>query len=329
MYLVTGGTGFIGRSVVNKLISEGKKVRVLTRNPKHAGILFGTKVEIFEGDILDPQSIEESLADIQYVIHCAAMVSFWKKEHNKMHEINVIGTANLVNAMLDTSVKKWLYVSSISALGRSVSGQRVDEDTEWKNSPLNSAYAVSKYKGEREALRGLEEGIPMVMVNPGLVIGPGDWDEGTPKMFKMIFKGLPFYLTGTNGFVGLKDVTEAIFALVHSEEYSNGEKFILVSQNLTYKLFFSLAARSLGKKPPVIALGKFWARIIGFFSELISSITGTRPIVSLESTRTASNEFYYNGDKICESIGFVYQPMEEVIQETGKSFLVWKKAEKL
>ncbi len=164
------------------------------------------KIEWVDADLLDVYSIEESLKDVSQVYHCAAMVSFNKKDQQRMTENYVQGKANLINACIHMGIKKLVHVSSIAALGRAEKGEKTTEKTPWKDSDKDSPYSISKYQSELEVWRGIAEGLNAVIINPSVILGPGDWSKGSPSFFPLIAKGMKFYSQGINGYVGVKDV---------------------------------------------------------------------------------------------------------------------------
>ena len=323
MILLTGATGFLGRETLKVLKREGLEVRALLRNP--ATIIddpLFKNVDIVEGDLSDILSLERSIAGIDEVIHTAAMVSFRKRDREIMHKVNVEGTANLVNVCLENPVHKFVHVSSIAALGRGLDQGLIDESSTWKADGHNSGYAITKYLSEKEVHRGISEGLPGVIAVPGLILGAGDWSHGSAKIFRMVAGGFPFYNTGSNGFVGVEDVAVALHTLLKSE-YQQGEKFILVSQNITYQLLLSLIARCLGKKPPGIRVNKSVAQSIGILSEAWAMITGGHPVLTFETARTTSGKYTYDGNLYYRTFGKEYMPIELVIEETAKQYLLY------
>lgn len=299
----------------------GFSVRILVRNPekiKNDPDFQG--VEIFEGDLLDLESLEQACADVDKVIHCAAFVSFRKADRDKMRKVNIEGTANLVNVCLDRKIQKLVHVSSIAALGRTQENELITEKTQWKAEGNNSRYAISKYRAEIEVHRGVAEGLPAVVALPGLILGPGEWDKGTARIFRMMARGFPFYNTGSNGFVGVQDVAAALIRMMESD-FREGEKFILVSQNITYQLLLSLIAQELGKKPPFIAVTGFWAKLLGRISEAWAGITGKHPVLTYETARTSSHRYIYDGSLYARTFQTEYQSIESVIKETAKEYL--------
>lgn len=319
MILLTGATGFLGKYLADEFLAAGHELRVLVRNPETRQLPWSSLVEVFEGDVMDVLSLERAMEGVEYVVHAAAMVSFWRKERAALMRINVEGTANVVNCCLDAGVQKLVHVSSIGALGRTNDGSPITENTIWKPEHAKSGYALSKYRAEMEVYRGIVEGLNAAMVNPGVILGAGDWTQGPPKMFTVVNKGLRFYPNGATGIVSAADVARAT-RLVMETDVPNGERYILVAENITFQELFTKIARSLGKTPPRWNLPNWLSLNVGRVSEVISRITGRPPIVSLESMRSSTRARTFDGSKI-NGLGFVYTPAEKVVEEIAKQFL--------
>lgn len=179
MIFVTGGTGFLGRHLLRKLADSDEPIRALIRDGSTippACHLPG-KVEWVPGDVLDIPSLEEHMEGCSSVYHCAGLVSFEKKDRDRLMKINVEGTANVVNVALVKTIQKLVYVSSIAAIGRPAASNEISESTEWDFNGNQTNYGISKYLAEREVWRGLAEGLNAVIVNPSVIIGDGDWKK--------------------------------------------------------------------------------------------------------------------------------------------------------
>src|SRR6185295_8650851 len=181
LILVTGGTGFLGMQLLRELVKRGEKVRAIKRSGSTSFLEeeFTRQIEWVEGDVLHIPALEEAMSDCEKVYHCAAVVSFLPKDHERIMKVNVEGTANVVNVALEKKIKKLVHVSSVAAIGSSRNDEVVNESTEWESG--NSNYALSKFLGEREVWRGIAEGLNAVIVNPSLIIGAGNWNEGPPQ----------------------------------------------------------------------------------------------------------------------------------------------------
>lgn len=337
MIAVSGASGFLGSYVVCVLLEKGAQVRAFRR--KHSGLsefefIFRTyfsqvdeaqqatlknKLQWVEADVLDMPSIEEALQGVNEVYHCAATVSFLPGDRDLLMRVNAMGTANMVNASLLHGVQKFCHVSSIAALGRERPGAQITENTKWSDSKNNSNYAVSKHKAEMEVWRGMEEGLNAVIVNPGVILGTGDWNKGSCKLFKMVWKGMPFYSYGVNGYVDVKDVARAMVMLM--DRNIMHERFILVGENVQMKAFFDQVAECMGKKKPSIHVGKALARIGWRLDALRGFLRGKEPVVTRETANTSQNAYYYSSRKLTEVTGFHFTPMEETIRETCARFL--------
>lgn len=319
--LVTGGTGFLGRFIIDRLIREKFCVKVLVRNPQHPAIKdWGNHVEIVQGDILDIPSLEIAFDGVTHVIHSAATVSFHKKEHLWMKKVNETGTANIVNLSLEKRIKRLVHVSSVSALGRTEKNEILNENTKWQESPLNTYYAKTKYLAEKQIYRGIEEGLYAVICSPSMILGYGNWNSGTPKMFQMIYKGFPFYPEGMNGFVGAVDVAEAI-RLMLDADIPSGKKYILSQTNMTYQKLFQLIAFAFNKPVPKWKIPKQLSLIYGTLTEFIGEIFQVPSLVTKETALTSSLNFQYDGSLITKELGFTYTPIEIIIRETAALFL--------
>ena len=301
-------------------MKQGHQVRALKRSTSRLDLVadVAEKVEWIEGDILDIVSLEDGMKEVDIVYHTAAFVGFSAKEHARMMKINVEGTANVVNVAMYRGVKKMGYSSSVSALGRLPDSRIVTENTKWENSKINTQYAVSKYLAEQEVWRGTAEGLPAVMVNPTIIVGAGFWDETSVKFFRQMDKGMKFYTEGETGFVDVRDVAELLIRLVDSD--IENQKYITNSENLPYKNYMSMIAKSIGKQPPTRLATPLMREIVWRVEALRSMITGSRALITKETARVASHKYSYMNDKIVEALNYEFRPVQETITETAALF---------
>jgi len=335
MIFVTGGTGLLGAYLLLDLTQKGNKVRALRREGSNLRVVENIfrynddraeallkQIEWVNGDICDIYSLEDALEGIEFVYHCAAMVSFDPKDRDKMMRVNIEGTANVVNASLLKGVKKLCHVSSIAALGRAEEEKVVTEKTTWKSSKQNSNYAISKYGGEREVWRGTEEGLNAVIVNPSIIIGMGDPGKGSSKLIATVDDFSLFYSNGINGFVDVRDVARAMVLLMESQIIN--ERFIVNGDNYSYRRLFELIALNLNKPKPRFALPNLllatWWRI----EKLRGLITGSSPIITKETARTSRHQYHYSGEKLKQKTGFNYTSPEETVAEACRIYSLLK-----
>jgi nucleoside-diphosphate-sugar epimerase len=332
MILVTGGTGMLGSYLLHELIASGKQVKALRRKGSSAEItlrvfslLAGNKAEALmdqiewtEGDVLDYYSLEDTLQGVEEVYHCAAVVSFDPADKKRMMKINIEGTANMVNAALSKGIRKLCHVSSIASLSRSEKDEIITEDSYWKSSKRNSAYSVSKYGGEREVWRGIEEGLEAVIVNPALIIGYAGTNRGSAQMFSTIDKCSWFYSNGVNGFVDVRDVARAMIQLMGSD--IRNQRFVVVADSLSYREIFTMMAQNLGKKLPFIKAGSVLLEGVWRFEKVRSILFHSHPMITRETVNTQKNQYYYSAKKLEDAIGFRFTPMTESIAFHAKAY---------
>jgi dihydroflavonol-4-reductase len=332
MIVVTGGTGLVGSHVLYELTKNGQKVKALRRassdisNVKTTFSIYHPNpeslfklIEWVDADVMDLVSLEDAFAGADKVYHTAAFVSFAPGRKQQVFDVNIIGTANVVNACVSQKVKKICHVSSIAAIGRSAEGAAAHESLIWTPSKNHSAYSVSKFHSEMEVWRGIEEGLQAVIVNPSVIIGPGIWDKSSSALFSTVYKGLKFYPSGSTGFVDVRDVAKAMVLLMESP--ISGERYILNASEMKYKDAFQYIAKSLNKPAPSIAV-KRWVAEIGWRVEWLKSfILRTDPQITRETVASGFNNSAFSNKKIIEKIGIQFIPIEQSIRETGAVFL--------
>jgi nucleoside-diphosphate-sugar epimerase len=332
MILVTGGTGLVGSHLLFDLVRSGEIVRALKRENSSTELvkkvfslyspdaeMLMEKIEWIIGDITDIYSLYEAMQDVEKVYHAAAIVSFHASDYNEMMKINIDGTANVVNACLHKKIKKLCFVSSIATLGRKDNEELIDEETHWKNSNTNSAYSISKYGAEREVWRGITEGLSAVIVNPSVIIGPGEWKKGSSQLFQQVWNGLRYYTHGMNGYVDVRDVVKCMIQLMDSE--IENSRFVVSSENLDYLDLFSIIAEGLGKKKPSVKATAFLSQVACKAEWIRTKLTGKKPLITKETARTAFQRYQYSTEKIKKAIGIEFIPVKLSIQENCKQFL--------
>ncbi|MBX2984931.1 MAG: NAD-dependent epimerase/dehydratase family protein [Bacteroidia bacterium] len=331
MRLVTGATGLVGSYVVCQLLLQGHSVRALKRKnastdwfmriAQVCGItknLLEEKLEWVEGDLNDIIGLEQNLTGVERVYHCAAVVTFKKNQEENLFNTNVGGTANLVNVCLSAHVQKLCYISSIAALSRKKETEQIDETAEWEDSKLNSNYSKSKFMGELEVWRGKEEGLEVVILNPGFILGFGNPDRSSASIFKKIAKGFTFYTQGVNGYVDVLDVAKA--AVLLNEGDNKSERFVLVGFNISYKELFFTIAKEMGKRPPTFEVRPWMAKTLKFTLNILANIGIRTNFITPETITNSMNKYYYNSDKIKTQTGFEFTPKEHTIRRIVSEF---------
>ncbi|MCD8407243.1 NAD-dependent epimerase/dehydratase family protein [Tenacibaculum dicentrarchi] len=334
MILVTGGTGLVGAHLLYHLTQKEDKVRAIYRTDEkreHVKKIFSlytdnvehlfSKIQWIQADITETPSLESVFKDITQVYHCAALVSFNPKDYQKMRQVNIEGTANIVNFSIENKVKKFCFVSSIAAFGDAINSKPIDEENEWSDSDTHSGYAITKYGAEMEVWRGSQEGLEVVIVNPGVILGSGFWQEGSGKLFTQINNGFNFYTQGITGFVGVQDVVKAMLLLMKSDNKNvKNERFILVSENKSFKEILDTIADSLHKKPPTIKVSKTLSALAWRVSFLVSLLTKKKPLLTKHTARASHNISYYSSSKIEKALAFKFELISSQIAKISKTF---------
>lgn len=316
MILITGATGFLGSELCQQLNLSGKNSIRCTKRatsviPKIL-LPFSNQINWVNADVLEIDALNEALADVTEVYHCAALVSFDPSLKKKLIQNNVEGTANLVNLCTEKEIRL-VHVSSIAAIGEGKPGELINENHHLEETPKDNAYAMSKYESEMEVWRGMAEGLDAVIVNPSLIIGKNAGKEGTGQIFETVRKGLQFYTSGSCGLVDVEDVAKAMILLMESKISS--ERFILNAENWHYKDLFDEIADCFNVKPPSFETKSWMLELAWRASALGTVFTGKKMGVDKVTAQSASRIQDYDNSKIKEAIGFQFKPVKESIIE--------------
>lgn len=329
MIFVTGGTGLVGSHILLRLTLENKEFKALKRYSSSLDVCKRVfrhynleqeflKIKWVTGDINDIPLLEKEIKGCDFVLHAAAIVSFNPGHLDEMNKVNIEGTANVVNVALDSGVKKIGYISSIATLSRETELEIVSEEKYFKNTGKESNYAISKYYAEQEIWRAAAEGLDVVVVNPSVILGPGDWNKGSSKMFQRSYQGLSFYTEGSTGYVDVLDVAKSIVKLLFSDIAN--ERFIVNSANLSYKEFFEKLATEFNKPKPRYKANNF-IRSLAWRAEAIKCfITGGQPLITKETAYSASRKTSYSNKKIKSKLNFQFININATIKNYCKWF---------
>ena len=314
MIFITGCNGLIGSYVARNLLAQNYYVRALRRSSSDLSLIkdLESRIEWIEGDINDIGLLEKCLKGVHTVIHTAALVSFSPSEKTTLFKTNVQGTSNLVNVSLKEGVKEFLHISSVAALGRKKNTTHIDENVMWENSSYNTNYAISKYQSELEVWRGMEEGLNVTVVNPSVVLGPGNWNTGSTKIFQYVWNEGKFYTEKEMNYVDVRDVADIVVQLLGNEK-AYGRRFILNAGKISYKNFFNKAAEAFHKKAPYVKARLWMGEIAWRLAWLKSLLTGKQSLITKETVRLSQQNFFYNNSKICDFLNFKFRDAEETI----------------
>ena len=336
MVLVTGATGILGRVIVLELLKRGKIVRAAKRRSSNLEEVrhsfqfytenpddYFNKIEWMNVDFEDIHSLQTAMIGIDEVYHCAATVSFHPADQRKMYHTNIEGTKNLLFACEGSGVKKFCFVSSIAVLDGVNEKDETDENSDYNQKLDHSAYAVSKHFSEMEVWRAAAEGLNTVIVNPGIIIGSGNWTQSSGMLFANLAK--PYTFSGGASYVDVRDVAKASIELMDNNIFN--ERFILISENKRYAEVASYVRQKMGLSSPkiipsaVLTVGRVLNFVFGWLFSPLRMVDK----VNTESVTSMSN---VSNDKIVKTLGFKFIPVNESIDFHLENYRTDKKSKK-
>lgn len=332
MILVTGGTGLAGAHLLLHLLQTGASVKAIHRKKSNlieVEKVFGyyteqskelfQKISWVEADLNDLPALEIAFENVTHVYHCAALISFDPNDYEQLRTVNIEGTKNIVNLCIANGIKKLCYISTIGAIGRTVdNNQEATEDTDWHTHQSN-VYAMTKMDAELEVWRGAQEGLPVVIINPGVILGPGFWNTGTGILFKTAFKARKYYPPGGTGFITVSDVVNIMVQLMVSS--ITNEKYILVADQLSYKEILYKITQAFGKPSPSREL-KFWELEILWRLDWLRNMfwKSGRKLTKISVSSLRKNQMF-NSDKIKNQLGYTFEALDGTIELSCKKFM--------
>jgi len=330
MILVTGGTGLVGAHLLYHLLKNDKKIRAIYRSKDKIesvkkvfsyytdDVTLIDKIDWFKADITEVPAMIPAFVGVKKVYHCAAFISFNPKDYIEMRKINIHGTAIIVNLSIDAKIDKLCFVGSIASVGESINDQLITEENEWNKELDNSGYSITKFGAEMEVWRASQEGVEVVIVNPGVILGSGFWQSGSGKLFSQVYNGFKYFTEGITGFVSVKDVVKTMILLMDST--IKNQRFILVSENKTYKDVLFAIADGFGKKRPSKKIKPWQTTILWRSSAFVAKISGVKPLLSKYSARSAHSVSKYSSQKIKEALNYQFEKVDTVIKDVCKNY---------
>ena len=332
MILVTGGTGLVGSHLLYHLLLKNDSVKAIHQKTSDLNAVkkvfayyspdvesLYKRIDWVEASLNDIPELKIAFKDITHVYHCAAFVSFDPVDYIKMRKINIEGTTNIVNLCISNSIKKLCFVSSIATLEKDIKKEVIDETENWDKNIDKSGYSITKYGAEKEVWRASQEGIDVVIVNPGVILGSGFWDKGTGELFSKIKNGFPFYSEGITGFVDVIDVVQIMQKLMLSNV--KNERFVLVSENISFKDLFFLIADEFKVKRPSFKVSKTWSEILWRLEKVKSTIFRSSPLITKHSSRSSQTKRFYSSNKIKKVLNINFNEIDKTVIRVCKNFI--------
>ena len=311
--LVTGGTGFLGRAIVERLLADGRRVRALVRSDASARALGELGADPVAGDLLDLEALVSAMEGCELVYHAAGANAFCVRDPSPMFDVNVRGSRDVVRAAARAKVKRVIYTSSAATLGekKGTVGNEQSPHRGW----FLSNYERSKFEGERAVLETAGElGVEVVCVNPASVQGPGRAAGSTRLLLDYLNGRLKVVVDSTLSLVDIADCTAGHF--LAGSEGKPGERYVLSGATLTVREGLALLGRIAGVELPVRTLPPPLAMAVATAVEAMARVRRREPSVCRELARTLTHGHAYDGSKAATELGLRYTPIEETLQRT-------------
>jgi dihydroflavonol-4-reductase len=317
--LVTGATGLVGAAVVRELIARGHLVRALVRPSSDLSNLEGTQVERAVGDVLDRGSVVEALSGCQAVVHAAGVAAMTEEARPRLLPVNAGGVEVVLGAALEAGVERAVLTSSTAVLGGSKVPRVADEETTSSAETLGIDYFVSKKRGEEVAFDLAARGLPVVVVRPAFVLGPGDvYRSSSAVILQLARRRVPAYVQGGASFCDVRDVARGhVEALLHGRA---GEPYILGGHNLTMDELVGRVCRMAGVAPPPRVPYRL-ALAANRAQRVLSRLGGPPPLVSDDLIGASRLYTFVTSARAQRELGYTLRPVEESIRDTLRWYL--------
>ncbi|MBX9952476.1 MAG: SDR family NAD(P)-dependent oxidoreductase [Candidatus Obscuribacterales bacterium] len=318
--LVTGASGFIGTSLVPKLVAAGHTVRTMGRSSSSPKIFQGLGLEHKRGDVTNPEHVQEAVSGCDVVYHLAGLVSYKKRDLNRQYAVNVLGTRNVLDACLRNDVKRVIHTSSVAAMGIPKEGQIADEEFEYNLHGLGLSYCDTKHEAELEVNSFVRQGLPVIMLNPGIIFGEGDTHPHHHVIFGAMAKGWAVGVPpGGVPFSDINDVVDAHIAAL--TQGRTGERYVLVSANLTMREAGTIFSKIFGTRAPVMEIPGPLIVGLGTAVETIFPLIGLNPALSRQVAWLSQHKIFFSSKKAEEELNFRATPFSETIKRTTPYYL--------
>lgn len=311
--LVTGGTGLVGGAVVRELASRGHAVRVYARASSDVSFL-PPGAEVFRGGLEAPWEVRRALEGCEAVVHTAGVVGFGPGQGAQLDAVNHHAVETVLGEALAAGVKRAVLTSSTAVLGGTRAPDVRDEASPGNAEALGIPYFVSKLRGEQAALRLAQRGLPVVVVRPAYVLGPGDVHGSSAATIVMLARRrIPAYVEGGVSFCDVRDVARGhVDAL---ERGRPGEAYILGGHNLTMTEMMTRAAAAAGVPPPRrVSLGA--ALAFAALQELAARVRRRRPRITRALVRASALYTFVSSAKAERELGYAIRPFDEMVVDT-------------
>ncbi|HEY9677427.1 MAG TPA: SDR family NAD(P)-dependent oxidoreductase [Drouetiella sp.] len=330
--LVTGATGFIGSKLVHRLHELGFKIRTFGRSHTPASQFAGLNIEHYGGDITNPEQVSSAVQDCDIIFHLAGLVSYKKRDIQRQFGVNVLGTRNILEAAQKANVKRIIHTSSVAAIGVPEKGTIGTEELEYNLLGKGLNYCDSKYEAELQVRHFYQDGVPVLMLNPGIIFGEGDTHPHHHQIFESMSKGNLFGVPP--GGIPFSDINDVVDAHINAITMGRlGERYVLVSANLSFRDAALVFCKQMKTKPPAFEFPGWFLVAAGSFAEnvlpnlpkwKVGSMTVCKPInvgLTRQQTWLSQHKIFFSSQKAVEELNFHQTPFEETVRRTAPYYL--------
>jgi len=312
--VVTGAAGHVGGNLIRTLIEEGRVVRALVRKDKAA--VENTGAELVHGDLTDLDSLIKAFEGADVVYNLAAKISIVGDKDGSVHNTNVVGARNVVEACIQCGVKKLVHFSSTHALMQHPYSQPVTEESIRVTAENSAPYDTSKANGELEILKGVERGLDAVICNPSAILGPNDFKPSRmgEVLQRLSKRQVPGLVKGGYNWVDVRDVVKG--AIAAEKNGKAGESYLLTGEWLSMKELSLVVEKITGVKSPGMVVPMWMAYLAVPFSLLVAWITGKEPLFTNDALSALKCNRNILHEKATKELGYNPRPIEETIKDT-------------
>jgi dihydroflavonol-4-reductase len=319
--VVTGGAGFIGAHLVRLLVARGERVRVVDRPGAKLDHLPLDAIDVFAADVRDRGQVRRALRDCGVVYHLAANPQLWARPRGEFQRVNCLGTVHVLTEALAAGARRVLHTSTESILTRSRQTTPIAEDQDVPDRDVIGPYCRSKFRAERFAFHLAQSGAPVVVVNPTLPIGPGDWGRSPPTQMMLDFclGKRAAYLDGDLNLMDVRDVAAGMIAAM--EKGRPGVRYLLGAENWSIRSVFGYLAKLTGLPEPKWRVPYPIALAAAYVSEFVSdTVTGRIPAATVTGVKLTRRRMHFDATRSLAELGITPRPARDSIAEAVKWF---------
>jgi farnesol dehydrogenase len=318
-FFITGITGFIGSNLARELVTDGHTVNAIIRGKTPEEFRDHPRICFFQSDLHDIDVLKSAMEGCDIAFHLAAFARPWSKDPDYHRHINVMGTAKVFSAALESGIKKVVFTSSAAIMSPSLKNQSSNEETP-RHIPYFNAYESTKAEVEQLAREYCNKGLPVVIVNPSRVYGPGPINpsNSVTKMIAGYYNGtwriIPGDGTKIGNYVFIDDVVHG--HILAAQKGVPGERYILGGENLTFDEFFKVLQRVSGKQRMMVHLPVGAMEAAAILMEWQARLTGIKPLITADFVKKYMNHWSLSSEKATRELGYRITPFSRGVEMT-------------